>query len=222
MSYRLNFNSIWDNWELIEEGIYYAAVISLSAILLALVVGIIAAACRTSKFKGLNRIATIYIEVFRNTPLLVQLWLLYFGLAQIGIDISAVRCGILILGINSGAYMAEVIRAGLVSVDDGIIEAAKSLGFNPMQMLIKIKIPLALRAVLPSIGNNVVQCMLASSLLSNLGVNELTNQAMRLSSKTFRTFEAYIIVGVCYIALTFIFSLSIKLIGKSISKGSLH
>lgn len=118
--------------------------------------------------------------------------------------------------------MAEVIRAGLVSVDDGIIEAAKSLGFNPMQMLIKIKIPLALRAVLPSIGNNVVQCMLASSLLSNLGVNELTNQAMRLSSKTFRTFEAYIIVGVCYIALTFIFSLSIKLIGKSISKGSLH
>lgn len=222
MKYTLNFNSIWANFGLIEEGIRYAVGISLCAIVIALIIGTIAAACRTSRFKILNRIASIYIELFRNTPLLVQLWLLYFGLAQIGIDISAVQCGILILGINSGAYMAEVIRAGLVSVDAGIIEAALSLGFDPRQLLIKIKIPLALRAVLPSIGNNVVQCMLASSLLSNLGVNELTNQAMRLSSKTFRTFEAYIVVGICYIALTFIFSLSIKLIEKWLSKGSLH
>lgn len=222
MKYTLKFNSIWANFDLVKEGIRFAVGISLCAIAITLVIGTIAAACRTSRFKILSRIASIYIELFRNTPLLVQLWLLYFGLAQIGIDISAVQCGILILGINSGAYVAEVIRAGLVSVDAGIIEAALSLGFNPRQMLTKIKIPLALRAVLPSIGNNVVQCMLASSLLSNLGVNELTNQAMRLSSKTFRTFEAYIVVGICYIALTFIFSLSIKLIEKWLSKGSLH
>lgn len=222
MKYRLNFNSVWANFELIEEGFRFALEISLCAIVIALVVGTIAAACRTSRIKILSRTASIYIELFRNTPLLVQLWLLYFGLAQIGIDISAIQCGILILGINSGAYIAEVIRAGLVSVDIGIIEAAVSLGFNPMQMLIKIKIPLALRAVLPSIGNNVVQCMLASSLLSNLGVNELTNQAMRLSSKTFRTFETYIVVAVCYITLTAMFTLTIRIIEKCISKGSLH
>lgn len=222
MSYRLNFQSVWKYFDLVKEGIRFTVGISLCAIGIALVLGVFAAAFRTSHVKFLNRISSVYIELFRNTPLLIQLWLVYFGLAQVGIDISALVCGVLVLGINSGAYMAEIIRAGLNSVDHGIIEAAVSLGFSPKQLLVKIKIPLAIRSVLPSIGNNVVQCMLASSLLSNLGVNELTNQAMRLSSKTFRTFESYIVVGIFYIALTFVYSFAIKLIEKWISKGSLH
>ncbi|MBE0601970.1 MAG: amino acid ABC transporter permease [Firmicutes bacterium] len=222
MAYELKFRSIWKNMDMIWEGVKYTLLVSLIAVLIGILLGIVAAACRTSRVKVLSVLATAYIEAIRNTPLLVQLWLFYFGLTQIGINLPALTCGIMALGINSGAYAAEIIRAGLESVDQGILDAGASLGFTNGLILRKIKIPLAIRAVLPSLGNNVIQCLLASSLLSVLGINELTNQALRLSSKTYRTFESFIVIAVLYVFMTFAFLGIIRLIKKLTYKGSLH
>ena len=222
MGYELKFRSIWKNMDMIWEGLRYTLMVSLIAVLIGILLGVAAAACRTSRVKVLSALATAYIEAIRNTPLLVQLWLFYFGLTQIGINLSALTCGVIALGINSGAYAAEIIRAGLEAVDQGILDAATSLGFTNGLILRKIKIPLAVRAVLPALGNNVIQCLLASSLLSVLGVNELTNQALRLSSKTYRTFESFIVIAVLYVVMTFAFLGVIKLIKKLTYKGSLH
>ena len=222
MDYELKFRSIWKNMDMIWEGLRYTLLVTLIAVLIGVLLGIIAATGRTSRIKLLSMLATAYIEAIRNTPLLVQLWLFYFGLTQIGINLSALTCGVMALGINSGAYAAEIIRAGLESVDQGILDAAESLGFTKGLILRRIKIPLAIRAVLPSLGNNVIQCLLASSLLSVLGINELTNQALRLSSKTYRTFESFIVIAVLYVVMTFAFLAIIKLIKKLTYKGSLH
>lgn len=222
MGYELKFRSIWKNMDMIWEGVRYTLTVSLIAVLIGILLGIIAAACRTSRIKVLSALAAVYIEAIRNTPLLVQLWLFYFGLTQFGINLPALTCGIMALGINSGAYAAEIIRAGFESVDQGLLDAAASLGFTPWLTLRKLKIPLAIRAVLPSLGNNVIQCLLASSLLSVLGVNELTNQALRLSSKTYRTFESFIVVAVLYVVMTFAYLGVITLIKKLAYKGSLH
>lgn len=222
MTYTLKFRSIWKNIDMVWEGVRYTLIISLVAVAIGIVLGIIAAAFRTSRIKILSAIASIYIESIRNTPLLVQLWLFYFGLTQFGINLPALTCGVLALGINSGAYAAEIIRAGFEAVDQGILDASASLGLTPWHTLRKIRIPLAIRAVLPSLGNNVIQCLLASSLLSVLGVNELTNQALRLSSKTYRTFESFIIVAALYIVMTFVYLAVISLIKKISYKGSLH
>ena len=222
MDYTLKFRSIWKNIDMIWEGLRYTLEISLLAVAIGILLGIIAAACRTSRVKVLSVLASVYIEAIRNTPLLVQLWLFYFGLTQFGINLPALTCGIMALGINSGAYAAEIIRAGFESVDQSLLDASASLGFTPWLTLRKIKIPLAIRAVLPSLGNNIIQCLLASSLLSVLGVNELTNQALRLSSKTYRTFESFIVIAVLYVVLTFTYLAVITLIRKLAFKGTLH
>ena len=221
MNYTLKFRDIWLNFDLIKEGLLYTTFISLIAVVIALIIGIIIAALRTGKIEILAKLGTVYVEALRNTPLLVQLWLLYFGLVEVGIDLSALTCGIIALGLNIGAYTSEVIRAGFNAIDKEIIDAAASLGFNSWQTMKKIKIPLAIRGVLPAIGNVIIQCLLATSLLSVLGINELTNQALRLSSKTFRSFESYIVIALIYILLTLGITSTFSIINKNM-KGSLH
>ena len=222
MQYTLRFRSVWQNFDYITEGVKFTLFVSLAGVAIGIILGIIAAVCKSSRHKILSFLATAYIELFRNTPLLVQLWLFYFGLAQIGIDMTALQCGVLALGINAGAYIGEVVRAGMEAIDKQTLEAAVSLGFRPWLTLRKIQLPLALRAVMPAIGNNVIQILLASSLLSNLGINELTNQALRLSSKTFRSFETFIVTAVLYMVIAFLYSAVIGLIKKLAFRGSLH
>ena len=222
MNYVFEFKPVWMKFYLIKEGILFTVFVSVAAIAIGLVLGIIAASCKTSHIKILSTIATFYIELIRNTPLLVQLWLFYFGLVEFGINLTALTCGVLALGINTGAYAGEVIRAGLESIDKEIIDAAASLGFSDWNTLVKIKLPLALRTVLPSLGNIIIQCLLASALLSVLGINELTNQALRISNMTFRSFETFIVIAFIYIILNFIYTGIIELIRKKTCKGSLH
>ena len=145
---------------------------------IAIILGIITAVARGSKFKVIRTIAACYVELFRNTPLLIQLWMVYFGLGEIGIHISALTGGLATLAINTGAYTAEIIRAGFDSIDKEIKEAAIALGLTPFLIFKTIVLPLGLRAVMPALCNMSIQCLLASALLSILGINELTNQAI--------------------------------------------
>jgi len=220
--YTLRFRDVYRNFDFFIEGVQYTIVLSVSAMVMALILGTVVATARRSKIKAVKFIATTYVEIIRNTPLIIQLWLFYFGLGEIGIQIPAFTCGLLALTINTTAYTAEILRAGYESVDKELKEAAVSLGMTPWQANKTVIFPLGIRAVLPALCNMSIQCLLASALVSILGVNELTNQAMRLSSKTFRSFESFIIAAGFYIVLTFCFSGFFAWVNKKMAKGSLH
>jgi polar amino acid transport system permease protein len=223
MGYVFHFEVLWRNASFLLRGLLLTLVISATATLLALCLGVIAAVARESRIKAARAIATTYVEVIRNTPLLVQLWFVYFGLGEIGVNLTAVAAGTISLAFNAGAYTAEIIRAGLLAVEGELKEAAASLGMTPLQRYRYVILPIALRAILPALSNQVIQNVLASSLLAVLGVDELTNQATRLSSRTLRVFEVYSGVAVMYLAVTLLVGRLGGLVeGRLSRKGTLH
>ena len=221
MNYTLQFRDIWRNFDFFIEGFFNTLWLSIVAMLIAVIIGTMIAVARDSKIKTLRLLSSIYVEVIRNTPLLIQIWLLYFGLGEVGIQIPALACGLISLALNTAAYTAEILRAGFEAVSKGIREASASLGMTTWQTYKVAIFPLGFRAVLPALCNMTIQCLLASSLLSTLGINELTNQTTRIASKTFRTFEAYIVIAVIYILITLGITSTFNLITKKM-KGSLH
>jgi len=220
--YTLRFGDIFRNFDFFIEGIEFTVVLSVSAMFMALILGTIIAVARGSKIRAVKFIASTYVEMFRNTPLLIQIWLFYFGLGEIGIQIPAFACGLLALTLNTTAYTAEVLRAGYESVEKELKEAAASLGMTPWQTNKIVIFPLGFRAALPALCNMSILCLMASALISTLGVNEITNQTMRLSNKTFRSFESFIIAVILYNILTLCFIGLFGLAKKKMAKGSLH
>lgn len=221
MNYTLQFRDIWRNFDFFVEGFFHTLWISIVAMLIAVIIGTMIAVARNSKVKTLRLLSSVYVEAIRNTPLLIQIYLLYFGLGEVSIQIPALACGLISLSLNTAAYTAEILRAGFESVSKGIREASASLGMTLWQTYKVAIFPLGFRAVLPSLCNMTIQCLLASSLLSTLGINELTNQATRIASKTFRSFESYIIIALFYILITLGITSTFNLITKRM-KGSLH
>ncbi len=222
MDYTLQFRDVWLNRDFFIEGLYFTVYLTVVSMSVAVVIGTLAAVARNSANRFVRTIASTYVEVVRNTPLLIQLWLVYFGLSQIGIELNALTSGLLVLSLNTGAYTAEILRAGFESVDKEIIDGAAALGLTPWLTFRSIILPLGFRAVLPSLSNMTLQCLLASALVSVLGVNELTNQALRVASKTFRSLESFAVIGVLYISLTFLIAGMFKLLEKRMAKGALH
>jgi polar amino acid transport system permease protein len=222
VNYVLQFRDVLLNRDFFIEGLYFTVYLTVVSMSVAVVIGTLAAVGRGSKNRFVRTIASTYVEAVRNTPLLVQLWLVYFGLGQIGIELNALNSGLLVLSLNTGAYTAEILRAGFESVDTEIKDGAAALGLTPWLTFRSIILPLGFRAVLPSLSNMTIQCLLASALVSVLGVNELTNQALRVASKTFRSLESFAVIGVLYISLTFIIAGMFKLLEKRMAKGALH
>lgn len=222
MDYTLQFRDVLLNRDFFIEGLYFTVYLTVVSMSVAVVIGTLAAVARNSKNRFVRTIASAYVEAVRNTPLLIQLWLVYFGLSQIGIELNALNSGLLVLSLNTGAYTAEILRAGFESVDKEIIDGAAALGLTPWLTFRSIVLPLGFRAVLPSLSNMTIQCLLASALVSVLGVNELTNQALRVASKTFRSLESFAVIGVLYISLTFLIAGMFKVLEKRMAKGALH
>lgn len=145
-----------------------------------------------------------FVWVFMGTPLLLQLFLVYFGLGQVGIDIPPLIAGIVTLGLHFAVYNADVLRAGIVAVDTGQDEGARSLGFSRVQSLRYIVVPQAVRNTLPAIGNNLIVLLKESAIISVIGIAELVHSAQLAISETFRPFEFYITVAVLYYALNLV------------------
>jgi polar amino acid transport system permease protein len=200
------------------DGLVLTIVISVVAMVLATVTGLIVALMRRSSYAVLRWAAGIYIWAIRGTPLLVQLVLIYTGLAAVGLyqfhDVSllgmsvkaAVQAAILGLMINESAYIAEIIRAGLDSVPKGQFEAAASLGMKPAKVMRWIVMPQALRVMVPPLGNSFNGMMKTTSVLSVIGVSEMFLVAQSISSYTFHTFEIFIVAAIYYLALTTIWT----------------
>ena len=204
MGYQLDFSVVIRNLPLFLKGTFLTVEISFFAILIGLALGILAAAARTSRFKILHIIGATYVEAFRNTPLLIQIFIIFFGLPGLGIKLSPYVSGLTALVLYVGAYNTEVIRAGLEAVSKGQTEAAKSLGLTGIQTFFYIVLPQAFRVSLPALGNNWVALVKNSSLVSVIGMVELTWVASDLNALTFRSFELFGAATLFYLILIFI------------------
>jgi polar amino acid transport system permease protein len=206
------------NWRLIASGVALTLQIALVALLIGALLGVLAAVARTSGPKPLVALATGYVEIMRNTPVLVQLLLIFLGLAEFRLRIAAVPAVMIALGINNGAYMSEIIRGGLQSVHKGQLEAAAALGLAPSVTFREIVLPQALRAVYPALGNQFIQTVLASSIGSVIGAPELTQQINFIDSRTFRTVELLIFLTLAYAVLTLVLSSLVRLFGRRLER----
>jgi polar amino acid transport system permease protein len=214
-------------------GLVITILAALVAQLMGVMLGIIAALGGRSRNPVFSTISGFYVWVFRGTPVLVQIMLLFNGLpVLLGVDLfprlmslgpidlrGAIVAGICALGVNEGAYMSEIVRAGILSVDPGQGEAAKSLGMTPRQTMQRIILPQALRVIIPPLGNEFNNMLKTTSLMSTIGVLELLRVATDHSSTTFRPFEPLLGVSIYYLALTTIWGVVQGRIEKRLGVG---
>ncbi|SFA83839.1 amino acid ABC transporter permease [Clostridium frigidicarnis] len=181
------------------------------------IIGIIGALFKTSKYKVLNLIASFYTWIIRGTPMLLQIFIIYFGLPSIGIEMEAMTAGVLALSINCGAYMTEIIRGGIQSVDKGQFEASKTLGLSYGQTMMHVIIPQTIRIILPSVGNEFITINKDTSIVSTITLVELMRSSQVIASSSFRAMETYLLAGVFYLAMTTVLTLLFSLIEKKVS-----
>lgn len=204
------------------EGAWVAIWTSTVAFALALVLGAVVAVMRESKWHILRFIGAVYVEILRNTPVLVQIFMAYFGLASIGLRLPALVAGVVALGVNGGAYLAEIIRAGISAVPVGQLEAARTLGLSPAQIFFSIVLPQAMRTVFPPVINQYVEMILGSSLLSAIAVNELTSAARIVNSITYETMAIFAFAMLFYLVLTNLISFGASVFSRYVFKPSIH
>ncbi|HDP1872604.1 TPA: ABC transporter permease subunit [Staphylococcus aureus] len=187
------------------KGIKITILISLIGVALGSILGAFVALMKLSKIKIISWIASIYIEILRGTPMLVQVFIVFFGItAALGLDISALVCGTIALVINSSAYIAEIIRAGINAVDKGQMEAARSLGLNYRQTMKSVIMPQAIKNILPALGNEFVTLIKESSIVSTIGVGEIMFNAQVVQGISFDPFTPLIVAAALYFVLTFV------------------
>jgi polar amino acid transport system permease protein len=165
---------------------------------------------KASKLKSLRYPAEFYLWFVRGTPLLTQIFLIYFGLPQIGIDLNPFSAGVVALGVNGGAYVAEIIRGGLLSIPKGQSESATALGMTYFQLMRGIILPQVIRVIIPPITNDAATTLKNTSLLSTITIMELMLQTQVIVSSTFRPFEFYILVSIIYLLLTSVFMVALR------------
>jgi polar amino acid transport system permease protein len=190
--------------------------ISAIAVLCGLVIAIAGALAKLSKRRSLRSIATAYVEVIRNTPLLVQLFYFYFGLPAVGINANAFSVAIVALTINCGAYSTEIIRAGIQSIHRGQTEAGLSLGMTSWQVFRYVILMPTLRVVWPPLASQFIATLLGSSIVSVISAEELTYAGLFLESRTFRTFEIFFAITIIYLLMSQFFSLLFYLTGRRV------
>lgn len=176
--------------------------VTLLAFALSMALGLLTALAGSSRIAVLRWIASIYIEAIRNTPVLLQIFIVFFGLPTLGITLDAFTAGVIALGVNVGAYLAEVFRAGIQSVPRGQLEAASILGMERAQIFIDVVLPQAARAVYPAIVNNLIQLLLGTSLLSAIALPELSGTATVINSRTLLYVQTFTITLIIYLILS--------------------
>ncbi|MER9028571.1 amino acid ABC transporter permease [Mesorhizobium sp. M0674] len=182
------------------------------------VMGALVAIARTSASALLQRIAFVYVDLFRNVPFIVQLFFFYYGLPELGIYIDAFTTGVVALSIAGGAYASDIIRAGILAIDQGIIDAAEVSGLSRRKIFTRIVLPIALRTSVRPLGSVLINMILTSSILSTITLNELTGSAQIVVSQTYRPFEVYMVLLCAYAALTYLVSLGVTLLHRHLNR----
>jgi len=202
VKYTFQFDLTAADWIVLGNGALRTLLYSLCGMAAGLAIGIVCATWRNSRFRTLRAVAGFYVEFVRNTPLLIQIFLIFFGLPAVGIRLGADQAAIVALTFNFGAYATEIVRAGIEAVPKAQIEAGQSLGLTRLELFRHVIILPALERVYPALASQFTLLMLGSSIVSAIGANELTSAANAIQSRNFRSFEVYLIATIVYIGLT--------------------
>lgn len=211
------FETVWkifsDNWDLFLRGAWLALILAVLGTIFGAIIGFFIGIMHTlplqkKSFKSfvlktINFILTCYVEVFRGTPMMVQAMVVFYGLYALEIELNRFVAGLLVISLNTGAYMAEYVRGGIVSIDKGQYEASEAIGMSHFQTMLYIILPQVARNILPATGNQLVMNIKDSSVLSVISVVELFFTTTSIATNTFRYAEAFLIASVLYFIMTF-------------------
>jgi arginine/lysine/histidine transport system permease protein len=202
------------------DGTSITLFLSFFGVALGVMLGVLLALMKLSKNILLKSFSTAYIELVRGTPLLVQLYIIYYGLPRlVGLDFGDITLGIVAISLNSAAYVAEIIRAGILSIDKGQMEAARSLGMPHTMAMKTIIIPQAFKNILPALGNEFIVLIKESSIVSVVGIHDLMYNADTVRGNTYLPFEPLIIAALIYFVITFILSKLLGLLERRMRAG---
>lgn len=220
----MDFSFLIDYKQFFINGTQITVLLAFFAVLFGSLVGILLAMFKISSNKFLKGIASVYIEFIRGTPLLVQLFIIYYGLPYFGIEfpdfsllgqnVGDFMAGVIAMSINSGAYVAEIFRAGIQAVDKGQMEAARSLGMPYLMTMKKIILPQAFKNILPALGNEFIVVIKESAIVSIIGIHDLMYNADTVRGNTYKPFEPLIVAALIYFILTFSLSKFVGLLEK--------
>jgi polar amino acid transport system permease protein len=203
----LYFSDITPYMQSLLQGLWVSVSVTVVSMAVGTILGQVVCIGKVSRLPVISPLCAGYIEVLRNTPLLVQLYILYFGLGQLNLNISPQWATLIGMTLNNGAYTAEILRGGLAAVNKGTVEAAKALGLSPGQSFLHVSFPPMLKSVFPALTNQFILLFLFSSVASIIALPELTYKVLNVSSKTARTFEVFIVAVVFYYACSSIFNI---------------
>ena len=223
----MDFSRLNGYYGLILEGAKVTILISLVALVFGFILGLLICLMKMSKFKILKWPASAYVQILRGTPLFVQIFIIYFGLPQFGIsfpDIGLISSdfisGAFALSINSSAYVAEIFRSGIQSVDKGQMEASRSLGLGYVDTMKYVIVPQAIKNVLPALGNEFITLVKESSIISVIGVQELMFRAGIVRTSITKAFEPYIAAAIMYLIITTVLSWLVGLLEKKLAQSN--
>ena len=199
------------------EGLKYTILVSLQAIGIGFIVGVILSILRMGKSKIIKHIINIYISFVRGTPIIVQIFIIYYALAMIGLDIPSYQSGVIALSLNSGGFIAEIIRGGLSAIPKGQYEAAEVLKMNKFQTLTRIIFPQVFRIILPQLLSEFISVIKISPLLSIIAVVELTRAAQKIITTTYVSLPFYITIAIMYFILNSVLEFLVNIIEKKMN-----
>lgn len=199
---QLNFPALWPFWPELLSGLWVTIQLTVMATVGGVALGILGAALRSGKPSTLSRIWGVYVELIRNTPFVVQLFFIVFGLPNLGLKLTAGEAALLAMLINLGAYSTEIIRAGIQVTPKGQWEAGRVLGLTRTQTFIQVVLPPSMKRIYPALVSQCIIVMLGSSVVSQVSYEELTFAANLIQSRTFLSFEVYLVTTLMYLALS--------------------
>lgn len=216
MTYEFDFASVLAYWPLLLEGVWTTLRLTFFCTVLGILIGALCAVIKTGGPRWAGIVVGVYVEFIRNTPLLIQAYFLIFGIASMGLRLPILIGATIALTVNIGAYTTEIVRAGIESIHRGQLEAAECLGMSRAQTYLHVVIRPALERVYPALSSQYVLMMLASSILSSVGVEELFGISNRIQSETYRNFEVFVVLGVLYLFLAVVVRAGFSLLGLAL------
>jgi polar amino acid transport system permease protein len=218
MIYKLKFGDLLPYWDVLLWGLVFTLVLTAVSTIAGIVVGTAGASARTFGPKWLGRLVAVYVELIRNTPFIVQLFFIFFGLPAAGVKLSESTAAFLAMTINLGAYSTEIIRAGIEAVPKGHIEAGVSLAMTRWQVLRHIILKQAFQKVYPALSSQIIIVMLGSAVVSQISAQDLTYAANLVASRNFRNFEVYLLVALTYLLLAMLMRALLRGLGTRLFK----
>jgi polar amino acid transport system permease protein len=206
VEYVFHFGDIWDARAELLDGAIFTVWLSAASMAISLVVAVFGALARTAGPRWLKALVGGYVELIRNTPFLVQVFLIFFGLPTVGLRLDANQGALIAMVLNGSAYTIEIVRAGIEAISHGQIEAGRALGLHGFGVFRLIVLPQALRAVTPPLGSQFILLMLNSSIVSVIAADDLTAATQDVAGRTFRSFEAFIAATIIYLVLSLLFT----------------